>query len=338
MAYLHGVQTKEKPTKKTIQLKSTTVIGIIGTSDIAIDAPIIIESVDDERVGTGTIKEAIALIQQQSHARIVVVSHDNDIDAAIAAMAQNNSGLTPNILITPNVADIAVAKKLEQLASDIGAVAIVESSGTDLNTHKAFAKQLSETYVIAGGVSFDSGSDGGSATVAGMIARVDREKGFHVSPSNKRAFMANGARDSIGYVLGRDCLANQLNEQGVGCFVVRDGKATLWGSRLASGRHIQQCRAEQFIKRAIEAQTIDMVDANINSGSVTCLLIRIQTFLDQLVAKGVIAGGDVSVSEHQADNAGQNKLSIDYTLGLFDSAEQITYSVSITNDYNKKIA
>lgn len=340
MAYLHGIQTKTKARDSVIQLNSSTVIGIIGISDIDIPAPILLESADDERLGNGSIKDAVEQIETQAKARMVVISFSNNFAARLQKLeeAEAQTGLKLNLLVQPEVENIVNAKLLEAMALKLGAVAIVESSGTNLSTHKAFAAQLTNSYVIAGGVTVGESDYGGSATAAGVIARTDKERGFHVSPSNKLVMNASGSKDNISFITGQDCLANQLNEQNLACFINRDGKCFLWGSRLASGTHIQKHRAEVVIKATIEEQTIDMVDKNINSGSVKCLVIKIQNFLDQLASQRIIAGGEVHLSEAQSELAGHNKLAIDYTLGFFDSAEQITYSVSITNDYNKKIA
>lgn len=371
--YLHGIKTIFMLDGDPIELLDASIIGIVGTGVGAVDAdyplntPFIINSTTQQpSLGEGTLKRALSDIWRQTPAIAVCVrvDHDDDADqmkANIIGSLDNDTGLMtgmqallrseqettkrPRIIIAPEFQDSDIAAALDSLGQKYNAIPVVETKGTGFLSHSLFTKNLNYVYPVSGGAKYFDTSlaqdyiSGGSATVAGIMVKNDNDNGFQQSPSNKQAFEIKGAGIPIDYTAGSaTCLANIYNSENMAVFASMKGGTKLWGARLANGKMVQKERVRMLIADTINEETQDVVDGNITKAWVDNLVERVQNFLDRMQLDGVISGGKCWVpSEINIANIGLNKFYLDYSVGYYDSAEQVVYRQYTDNTFTEKV-
>lgn len=374
MNYLHGIRTLfMSENTDPIELLNASIGIAVQHSDDA-DASVfplnkavlITNQADAAKLGTGPLARGVKDVYKQTPALMMVIRVAEGADAAelkaniigtldndtgtmtglqAVLNAENETGKRPRLIITPEIQDIDIAKAAEAVALKYNAIPIVESDGTGLNSHDAFTKQLSHALVVAGGAKyFDTDlvadfASGGSATALGVLIRTDNEVGFARSPSNKLAYEVKSANIPMDYTPGSEtCLCNLYNEANMTVFSKQKGGTRLWGSRLANGKMIQKERVRLIVADSIRLETQDIIDGNITVPWVDNLKERTQNFLDRLSLDYVISGGKVTIpKELNIANIGLDKFYLDYSIGYYDSAEQIIYRQFTDNSFTSKV-
>ena len=101
---------------------------------------------------------------------------------------------------------------------------------------------------------------------------------------------------------------------------------------------IQKERVRMLVADSIRLETQDVIDGNITVPWVDNLLARTQNFLDRMTLDEVISGGKASIpKEINIANVGLDKFALDYSIGYYDSAEQITYRQYTDNSFTAKV-
>lgn len=178
-----------------------------------------------------------------------------------------------------------------------------------------------------------------SPRVAGLISRIDSERGFWWSPSNQELFGIGGTARAIDYALGdENSRANLLNEGNVAT-VIRDEGYRLWGNRT--------CSSDPIWAFLSVSRTADMIDLSIQRGhrwAVDRPITRnyfddvtdsVNGYLRQLQALGAILGGKCWVDPDfntPADYAA-GKVTFSYEFTPVAPAERVTFRSSITDKY-----
>ncbi|TNF69882.1 MAG: phage tail sheath family protein [Gammaproteobacteria bacterium] len=72
-----------------------------------------------------------------------------------------------------------------------------------------------------------------SPAIAGLIAKIDNDYGWHYSPSNHELNGITGTARAIEYSLQDNSRANLLNEQNINVLIRQNGWR-LWGNRATS--------------------------------------------------------------------------------------------------------
>lgn len=180
-----------------------------------------------------------------------------------------------------------------------------------------------------------------SASVAGLIARIDNEQGFWKSPSNETVNGIGGLGRPIDWSLGNaNSRANLLNEAEVATFIREDGWR-LWGNRTASDGAL---KGFEFLCVSRTADMVDLsimkahryaVDRAITKAYFDDVKASVNAYLRQLRTRGAILGGECFVDpdyNQAADiTAGHVTFSYDFTPSY--PAEHVTFRSTITDAY-----
>ncbi len=372
--YLHGTQTTFMTANNDpVELLDASIAILVQASDDADAAKfplnkavLITSEADIAFLGTGDLARGVKDIYKQGPALVEVIrvaggaddielkaniigTLDNDTGTMTGLQAvlnaEKDAGQRPRLIGCPEIKDIDIALAMQSVGLKYNAIPVVESLGTGYTSHNAFTIQLSHALVVAGGAEYfdaDLAADfdsGGSATAIGIIIRTDNEIGFAQSPSNKLAYDVKGSVLPIDYTPGSTtCLANVYNSSNMTVFAIQKGGTKLWGSRLANGKMIQKERVRMIVADSIRLETDDVIDGNITVPWVDALKARTQNFLDRMSLDFIISGGLVTIpKEINIASIGLDKFYLDYSVGYYDSAEQITYRQYTDNSFTAKV-
>jgi hypothetical protein len=101
-------------------------------------------------------------------------------------------------------------------------VALIDGPNTTSAAAITYRHQFGSdrAYIIDPGVIIDSQTLPASPAVAGLMARIDNERGFWWSPSNNPLLGVTRAARAVDFELGNaNAEANLLNEEGVATLV-----------------------------------------------------------------------------------------------------------------------
>ena len=249
---------------RPVQTVRASVLAIIGTAPAAdntawpLNEPVAVvggpEAIAD--LGdTGTLPDAFAALFKQGvgvTAIVVRVEEGADTEATIGNIvgsaaaqtgvhafgaAQSLFGLKPRIMLAPGFTSQRIADGANPVVTEMLGIAtrrrgIIIADGP--NTTKEDALEYrgdwgsDRVYIVDPGVKLLK--DGvtvvqpASAFAAGTMLRVDRDKGFHHSPSNHEIFGITGAARGIEFAWAdRDTEANFLNENRIATIVNENG-------------------------------------------------------------------------------------------------------------------
>ena len=289
--------------------------------------------------------------------------------APLLCEAEEASGRTPGILIAPGwtssvtrsaagVVDSApVTSALAAVADRCRAIVVADAPGTTRADALAYrATQASrrvfvvdpQVKVLAAG-----GGSGGteaevevrpaSGIVAGLMARIDAEQGWWVSPSNRELRGIAGVSRFVSFGLGDpDSEANLLNASQVAT-IIRSSGWRLWGNRTCSAdpkwQFLSVVRINDRINEAVLRSHLWAVDRNITKTYVSDLVESVNAFLRELQAQGAILGGRCWADPDLNPNAQvlAGKLFLDFEFTPASPAERITFRSRIVGNYAETI-
>lgn len=268
----------------------------------------------------GSLSRAIDNIWKQCATPLVVIRVAQTIDdsnaATIAAVAGSSgdrtgvfallnaesvTGLKPRILIAPGFAQQSgVVTSLVSVAESLHGWAIADGPNTTdaaaINAALAYGSDriyMIDPYVT---VDRDEGSvyEPASSFVAGIIAKVDNEEGFWVSPSNHTISGITGTKRAIDFTLGdASSRANLLNASNVAT-IIRQNGWRLWGNRTLSedSTYAFLCvrRTADIINDSILKAHLWAVDRSITKNYVAEVTGSVNAYLRTLIAMGAIVG------------------------------------------------
>lgn len=179
----------------------------------------------------------------------------------------------------------------------------------------------------------------GSARVAGIICRVDAERGFWHSPSNQPVNGIVGTTRPVDFVLGDpDSRANLLNEAKVATIIHQNGYR-LWGNRTLSSdpkfAFLSVRRTADMINDSILRAHLWAVDRNITKTYLEDVVEGVNDYLRTLKNLGAIIDGkcwaDPAANPPSEIAAGRVVFDFDFTPP--GPAERITFRSRLVNDY-----
>jgi uncharacterized protein len=373
--YLHGVeQYFLENAAKPIEVLAASVIGLVATADDAnadtfpLDMPVLVNS--DKMIGdagkSGTLKNALTDIYNQTGALVVVVrvaedaeqgvevanvigSLDNDTNhysgAKALLRAEQILGTRPRLIIAPEFSHITgVGPALESVAKKLNAIAIIDGSESGYSAVIAEAAQYDEAFFIEGGIKvLDAQGQPvtrkASATVAGHIVRVDNEEGYWNSPSSRKIYNIIGTSEPIDHSIGSTTSkANLYNSKNVTVIVNQQGGWYLYGNRLTNGTMLPHQRIRYIVGDSILYAHQELVDRNVTKSYVDGVKGRVNGLLRRLISREVISGGECWVDKELNIAAiGTSQVYWEYSLGLYDVAERLTFRQHIDNSYNEQV-
>lgn len=380
--YLHGVEVVELDNgTRPIRTVRSSVIGVIGTApdaDIArfpLNQPVLIAGKRSEAAqlgATGSLPLALDGIFDQVGAMIVVirVAHDDNGDpqraniiggigedgkrSGIQAFLDTESvlGVVPKILVAPQFSqDQAVLTELVSVAQRLRAVVIADGPSTTDEAAVAHQDKTgsSRVYLVDPAVrAFNTqtqteSTQPASPRVAGLISRIDNERGFWWSPSNQELNGIIGTERPIDFALGNvNARANYLNEKNIAT-IIRNNGFRLWGNRTCSQdpkwAFLSVRRTADMINESLLRAHLWAVDRNITKTYVEDVAEGVNAYLRELKAKGAILGGccwaDPDLNTPSSIAQGKIYFNFDFTPPY--PAEHITFRSTLVNDYIEEI-
>lgn len=322
---------------RPVQTVRSSVLAIIGTAPDAdatafpLDQAVAVVGGPDEVAAlglTGTLPDAFdAIFAQGVGVTAVVVRVAEGIDttatiqnvvgSAIAKTgvhafntAQSELGLTPRIFIAPGFTSQRVAAAANPVVSELLGIAtrrrgIIIADGPNSTKEDALTYRndwgSDRVYIVDPGVKVLEGGatvvKPASGFVAGVLLRVDRDEGFHVSPSNHLIFGITGTARSIEFAWGdRDTEANYLNENRIAT-VIREEGLRLWGNETTSTEPLNKFlpvrRTHDIIMDSVERAHRSFIDKPFSVQLLLDIAETVNGYLRILQARGVTLGGAV---------------------------------------------
>lgn len=234
-----------------------------------------------------------------------------------------------------------VLAELLGIAQRLRAVIIADGP----NTTDAAAIQLNDDfgsdriYVIDPWVLVAGQAVPSSPAVAGLINKVDNEKGFWWSPSNNEINGVEGTARAIDFALGDyTSRANLLNEQKIAT-IIREQGFRLWGNRTLSMdplyAFLSVRRTADMINESILRGHLWAVDRCITATYLEEVQESVREYLRSLKARGAILGGDVWVDPELntpvSISSGQVFFDFEFTPPY--PAERVTFRSHLVNSY-----
>lgn len=234
-----------------------------------------------------------------------------------------------------------VLAELMGIASRLRAVVIADGP----NTTDADAIQLKNDfgsdriYVVDPWVLVAGVATPASPAVAGIINKVDNERGFWWSPSNNEIAGIEGTARAIDFALGDyTSRANLLNEQRIAT-IIREQGFRLWGNRTLSSEPLYAFlsvrRTADMINESILRGHLWAVDRCITATYLEEVMESVRGYLRSLKARGAILGGDVWVDPelNSPTSIANGQVFFDFEFTPPYPAERVTFRSHLVNSY-----
>ncbi len=297
---------------------------------------------------TGTLKDAVDDVFDQiaPYTIIIRVEEGADTDATLSNLVGDATamtgvhalkkalpvlGLKPRLIAVPGLSapsDPAtlnpVVAELKGVLEDLGAVAFVDGPDTtdaEAVTYQALIGSQRIMVVDPKVMVWDSTADAyvarpASARFAGVQARVDTERGFWHSLSNKPINGIGGVSRVVSY----GAQSNYLNENGVATILNLGSGFVTWGNRGSGADSLWAFlavrRTADFINEAMQAAYLEFVDKPFSKANLKFMLESGNAAMRTFKAQGAIIGGRVWIDEalNEATDmaAGKITLSMDF--------------------------
>lgn len=229
---------------------------------------------------------------------------------------------------------LGIAKRLRAViiadgpnTTDADAIQVADDFGSD-------RIYVIDPWVLVAGEAVPS-----SSAVAGLINRVDNERGFWWSPSNNEISGIEGTARAIDFALGDyTSRANLLNEQKIAT-IVREQGFRLWGNRTLSSEPLYAFlsvrRTADMINESILRGHLWAVDRCITATYLEEVQESVREYLRTLKARGAILGGDVWVDPEQntPTSIANGQVVFDFEFTPPYPAERVTFRSHLVNSY-----
>lgn len=244
----------------------------------------------------------------------------------------------------------AVVAELEGIANRMRAIIVADGPNTTDDAAQQYAEDWGSAriYLVDPWVKIlqsdgSNTSEPPSARVAGIIARIDNERGFWWSPSNKAIYGILGTSRSVDFTLGdENARANLLNEGGIATIINQDGYR-LWGNRSLTDDtkwvFLSVRRTADMINDSIQRAHLWAVDRNITKTYVEDVTEGVNAYIASLKAQGALLGGrcwaDPDLNTPANVQKGQVYFNFEFTPPY--PAERITFRSKLVNDYVEEV-
>lgn len=159
-----------------------------------------------------------------------------------------------------------------------------------------------------------------SPCAAGLIARMDRDRGFWWSPSNQEIYGITGVARPIDFnISDPNTQANYLNENEVATVIRHEGYR-LWGNRTTSSdpnwAFLSVRRTADMIYESMEEAFLWAVDRPFSQNNIVEIAESVNSYLRHLRAVGAILGGKawIDPTVNTRDQMLQGILSVDFDI------------------------
>ncbi|TRD16973.1 phage tail sheath subtilisin-like domain-containing protein [Palleronia caenipelagi] len=339
-----------------VQVAQSAVVGLLGTAPDAdatkfpLNTPVLLKGTPTDAAGlgdAGTLKDAVDDVFDQIGAYTIVIRVEEGVDTAATLSnlvgdstartgvhalmkAEAQLRIKPRLIAIPGftsgdgVTANPVVAELTGVLEELGAVAYVDGPDTTDADAIAYRNLIGSqrVYVVDPKVLvWDTTTNAyvarpASARFAGVQARVDTERGFWHSLSNKPINGIGGVSRTVTYGAQSD----YLNENHVGTILNMSSGFITWGNRSATSDDLWQFlsvrRTADFINEAIEKAYLEFVDRPFSKANLKFMLESGNAAMRSFKASGAILGGKVWINPAENDPsemaAGKITLSMEF--------------------------
>lgn len=268
----------------------------------------------------------------------------------LALPAGAGAGTGATFTSTRGTVGNAVVAELIGIAERLRAVIIADGPNTTDSAAIAYAGDFGSprVYLVDPWVNVMDG-DGNlsaeppSARVAGLIAKIDNDRGFWWSPSNQTINGIVGTVRAVDFKLGdANSRANLLNEQDVATIIRQDG-FRLWGNRTLSSdpkwAFLSVRRTADILNESLQRAHMWAVDRNITKTYLRDVEEGVNAYIRSLVAQGALIGGRCWADPdlNTPANIAQGKVFFNFDFTAPYPAEHITFRSILTTDYLEEL-
>lgn len=300
--------------------------------------------------GGGTGATAEATVSGGVVTKITVTNAGSGYTTAPTVAFAGGGGTGATATASVGVAANAVVSELLGIANRLRAVIIADGPNTndadaiayrgDFGSKRVYVVDPKVLVLDEDGTTI---TDWSSPRVAGLIARIDNERGFWWSPSNQEIYGIQGTARTIDFVLGdASSRANLLNENEVATIIRQDG-FRLWGNRTCSSDQkwafLCVVRTADIINDSLLRAHLWAVDRGITKQYVNDVIEGVNAYLRNLVGLGAILGGTCWADPdlNTADQIADGKVYFDFDFTAVYPAEHIIFRSQLTNDYISEV-
>lgn len=300
--------------------------------------------------GGGTGATAEATVSGGVVTKITVTNPGSGYTTAPTVAFAGGGGTGATATASVGVAANAVVSELLGIANRLRAVIIADGPNTndadaiayrgDFGSKRVYVVDPKVLVLDEDGTTI---TDWSSPRVAGLIARIDNERGFWWSPSNQEIYGIQGTARTIDFVLGdASSRANLLNENEVATIIRQDG-FRLWGNRTCSSDQkwafLCVVRTADIINDSLMRAHLWAVDRGITKQYVNDVIEGVNAYLRNLVGLGAILGGTCWADPdlNTADQIADGKVYFDFDFTPVYPAEHIIFRSQLTNDYISEV-
>lgn len=300
--------------------------------------------------GGGTGATAEATVSGGVVTKITVTNSGSGYTTAPTVALAGGGGTGATATASVGVAANAVVSELLGIANRLRAVIIADGPNTndadaiayrgDFGSKRVYVVDPKVLVLDEDGTTI---TDWSSPRVAGLIARIDNERGFWWSPSNQEIYGIQGTARTIDFVLGdASSRANLLNENEVATIIRQDG-FRLWGNRTCSSDQkwafLCVVRTADIINDSLMRAHLWAVDRGITKQYVNDVIEGVNAYLRNLVGLGAILGGTCWADPdlNTADQIADGKVYFDFDFTAVYPAEHIIFRSQLTNDYISEV-
>jgi len=279
------------------------------------------------------------------------VDGDGNYTGLHALLASESTlDVVPRIIIAPEWSkNLAVAEEMIVVANRLRAHCIAEGPDTTDAAAKSYRHSFGSRrmFVVDPGVTtFENAENvtrGNSSYVAGLIARIDNEKGFWNSPSNNEIYGIIGTTRAVDFTLGdTSSRANLLNASEVTTIIRKDG-FRLWGNRTCSTEiryaFLSVSRTADMIDDSILRAHMWAVDRNITTQYIESVVDGVNAYLNTLKTLGAIIDGKcwADADLNTPENIANGQIYFDFDFAPPYPAERVSFRRRINNSYLEEL-
>jgi len=232
---------------------------------------------------------------------------------------------TLSLLCLPGETNIEVLSAAIEYAERRRAFALIDPSGTEVADVCAYVEALAQSRSANAAVYFPpfEGGDPPSGAVAGVYARIDRERGVWKAPAGEEASLRGEVAPAIDL---SDAESSRLNSAAVNAIRRFPGKGVLvWGARTIQGaeqggsewKYVPVRRLGLYVEHSIDRGTQWAVSEPNDESTWAKLRQQVTAFLTGLFRMGAFAGrtpaesyfvhcGDDTMTQDDIDNGRLN--------------------------------
>ncbi len=314
----------------------------IGGTTVAID--------DGAGTGTGATAEVTAVGNNGEITEITVTDPGSGYDQGTVAVTITGDGTSAAASASVGTAGNPVVSEMLGISERLRGIIVADGPNTTDEDAIAYAGDWgsARVYVVDPWVTvYDS--DGNiaieppSPRVAGLIAKIDNDRGFWWSPSNQVINGIVGTARPVDFKLGdANCRANLLNEKHITTIIRQDGYR-LWGNHTLSSdekwRFLNVRRTADIINESLQRAHLWAVDRNITKTYMEDVTESVNAYLRTLKNLGAILGGECWPDEdlNSPTNLSAGKVYFNFDFTAPAPAEHITFRSSLVNDYYSEV-